>query len=111
MVEQYPHYLFLVVPSESFRNADGDFVEGESHIEFISKCRYETNGAGTQLQVGGGNYIISGATVYAPITGNSAMIAKGSTIIVADDESRTMVRCEKEILESDISSFHLRIWL
>ena len=47
----------------------------------------------------------------APITDNSAMIAKGSTIIVADDESRTMVRCEKEVLESDISSFHLRIWL
>ena len=103
MVEHYPHYLSLVVPSASFRNADGDFVEGESHIEFISKCRYETNGAGTQLQVGGGNYIISGATVYAPITDNSAMIAKGSTIIVADDESRTMVRCEKEVLESDIS--------
>ena len=71
MVAQYPHYLFLVVPSESFRNADGDFVEGENHIEFISKCRYETNGAGTQLQVGGGNYIISGAMVYAPITDNS----------------------------------------
>ena len=42
MVEQYPHYLFLVVPSESLRNADGDFVEGESHVEFISKCHIDS---------------------------------------------------------------------
>lgn len=110
MVEQYPHYLFIEgATEESEQDENGNFTESEAARTFISKCRAETGGRGTEYQVAGGEYVKTTAVIQCPTS--CPVVDKGTKVIVADDADGNSVRTSGVCLNFDAGQLHSRLWV
>lgn len=109
-VKQYPHYLFVEVASESVQDAEGNWTESdEISRSFISMCREEADGRGTEYQVAGGEYHKATSVIQCPKSCPS--VPKGTKVIVANDADCTDIRIEGICLNFDPAQLHSRLWL
>lgn len=110
MVEQYPHFLFkALVPEESVQDENGNWTEAGSGLQFVSKCREETGGAGAEYQVAGGTYRKASALIQLPK--GTVKIPDGVTVVVSDDMAGESVRIKGTVLHFDFGQLHSRLWL
>lgn len=109
MVKQYPHYLFIEDALDSVQDEQGNWVESKTSCDFISMCREETDGRGTEYQVAGGEYQKATAVIYCPKT--CPNVPKGAKVKIANDKDCTDVRISGVVLNFDPSQLHSRIWV
>ena len=109
MIEQYPHFLFVIDAPESVQDDNGNWTASTSSLQFVSKCREETGGAGAEYQVAGGTYRKASALIQLPK--GTAKISDGTTVIVADDANGNVVRIKGSVLHFDFGQLHSRLWL
>ena len=107
-VKQYPHFIFLVTPAQSEQNEDGDFVAGTPTNTLLSKCREETDGRGTEIQVGG---IAHKVTSLIQLPKDCPDVSLGAKVIVADDADCSNVRITGVCLNFKRDQLHCRLWL
>ena len=107
-VKQYPHFIFLVTPAQSEQNEDGDFVAGTPTNTLLSKCREETDGRGTEIQVGG---IAHKVTSLIQLPKDCPDVSLGAKIIVANDADCSDVRITGVCLNFKRDQLHCRLWL
>lgn len=108
-VKQYPHYLFVETPGDSVQDENGDYGDAEIQRTLIGRCREESDGRGQEYDVGGGKYIKSTSVIQCPKS--CPAIAKGTGIIVANDEECSDIRVSGIVLNCDASQLHTRIWV
>lgn len=109
-LKQYPHYLFAIVAGgESVQDENGNWSDSESTPTFLSACREETSGKGTQVQVAGGNFVFSSSLVQLPRT--AIKIENGTSVIVSNDPDGLDVRIKGVVLKYDVGQLHNRLWL
>jgi hypothetical protein len=109
-VQQYPHFLFVHVVSESVQDSDGNWSDPIDSWAKHCKCREETNGAGRQINGPDGKAIVFSSVVYMPK--NATKIQEGTEILVSETDSETgLCRVEGTVLKHDISQLHARLWL
>ena len=109
-VKQYKHFLFIETSSDAVQDEFGNWVgNGGISRKFISMCREESNGGGTEIQVAGGEYQISSSVIQCPVT--CPFVPKGTKVIVANDVDCKDVRIEGVCLNCDPAQLHTRIWV
>lgn len=110
-VIQYPHYLFRqTTETKSVQDSKGNWTNNAIvKNEFVSMCRQESDGRGTEYMVADGTFHQSTSVIQCP-KGIPA-IAKGETIVVANDAGCEDVRCSGVCLNFDPAQMHTRIWL
>lgn len=111
MVTRYPHYLHIDNTPEVTQDEHGDWVANdfESATKQISRCREETNGAGTRFNVGGGEYINASSVIQLPK--DCPIITKGTKVYITNDPQGEDVRISGVCLRFDQSQLHSRLWL
>lgn len=107
--KQYPHFLFLEEATESVQDSQGNWTECEVSRKFISMCREESDGKGTEYQVAGGEYQKATSVIQCPKT--CPVVSKGAKVIVANDKECTDVRIAGICLNFDRGQLHSRIWV
>lgn len=108
-IAQYPHYLFAVETTESCRDDDGNWIPGQTTVVFKSRCREETNGKGSQIQLAGGNFHIFSSLVQLPK--GTSKITEGSEVIITDDAEGNDIRIKGEVLKFSKEQLHSRLWI
>lgn len=108
-IEQYPHYLFAVETSESHQDEDGNWIPGSTTIVYKGKCREETNGKGSQIQLAGGNFHIFSSLIQLPK--GTGKINEGSEVIITDDANGEDIRIKGKVLKFDKGQLHSRLWV
>lgn len=108
-IEQYPHYLFAVETTESYRDDDGNWIPGSTTIVYKGKCREETNGKGSQIQLAGGTFHIFSSLIQLPK--GTGRISEGSEVIIADDAEGNDIRIKGEVLKFSQEQLHSRLWV
>ena len=108
-VKQYPHFLFIEEAGESIQDANGNWTECEVSRKFISMCREESDGKGTEYQVAGGEYQKATSVIQCPKT--CPKVAKGAKVIIANDKGCSDIRIAGICLNFDPSQLHSRLWL
>ena len=108
-LKQYPHYLFIEEAGESVQDAQGNWTESEMSRNFISMCREESDGRGSEYQVAGGEYIKSTSIIQLPKT--CPKVEKGQKVYVANDLGCTDIRISGVCLNFDESQLHSRLWV
>ena len=84
IIQQYPHFLFVIdAPAESVQDDNGNWTASQTSLQFVSKCREETGGAGAEYQVAGGTYRKASALIQLPK--GTAPINDGAKVVVAND--------------------------
>ena len=109
MVKQYPHYLFIEEAGESIQDAQGNWTECEVARTFISMCREESDGKGTEYQVAGSEYHKATSTIQLPKS--CPKVARGAKVIVANDPNCEDIRIAGICLNYDQSQLHSRLWV
>lgn len=109
LVKQYPHYLFIEVATESTQDSQGNWTECEVSRKFISMCREESDGKGTEYQVAGGDYQKATSVIQCPKS--CPFVGKGTRVIVANDKDCTDIRIDGICLNFDPAQLHSRLWL
>lgn len=108
-VKQYPHYLFIEETPESTQDAKGNWTECNPSRKFLSMCREESDGKGTEYQVAGGEYQKATSVIQLPKT--CPKIAKGAKVIIANDPDCTDIRIDGICLNFDPAQLHSRLWV
>lgn len=108
-VKQYPHYLFIEVATESIQDEQGNWTECNMSRKFISMCREESDGKGTEYQVAGGEYQKTTSVIQCPKT--CPRVNKGTRVIIANDLDCTDIRIAGICLNFDPSQLHSRLWV
>ncbi len=108
-VKQYPHFLFIEETPESVQDAAGNWIESESSRKFISMCREESDGKGTEYQVAGGKTQKATSVIQLPTT--CPMVAKGAMVVIANDMDCSDIRMIAICLNFDAAQLHSRLWL
>jgi hypothetical protein len=109
-VQQYPHYLFSVNASgDSVQDENGNWSDAPATNVFISKCREETDGKGTEIQVAGGTFHKVTSLVQLPE--GTKKVEIGSTVFIANNADGTEVRIQGVVLKYDVGQLHNRLWL
>ena len=108
-VKQYPHFLFIEEAGESIQDANGNWTECEVSRKFISMCREESDGKGTEYQVAGGEYQKATSVIQCPKT--CPKVAKGAKVIIANDKDCSDIRIAGICLNFDPSQLHSRLWV
>ena len=90
------------------RNEDGDFVAGTPTNTLLSKCREETDGRGTEIQVGG---IAHKVTSLIQLPKSCPDVALGANVVVANDAECSDVRITGCCLNFKRDQLHARLWL
>ena len=110
MIEQYPHFLFVIdAQEESVQDDNGNWTASPSSLQFVSKCREETGGAGAEYQVAGGTYRKASALIQLPK--GTGPINDGAKVIVANDAAGDDMRITGTVLHFDFGQLHSRLWL
>lgn len=109
MVRQYPHYLFVEEAEMSVQDEQGNWSESKVSRKFISMCREESDGRGTEFQVAGGEYHKATSVIQCPK--NCPVVDKGARILVANDPECADVRIEGICLNFDPAQLHSRLWV
>lgn len=108
MLKQYPHYLFLETTiGDGVQDANGNWVTGDVIWQFVSICREEPDGRGTEVEVGGTLHKVT-ATIHMP---KGISVPIGAKVVITNDEVGTDVRRTGVVLNCDPSQLHTRIWL
>lgn len=108
-VKQYPHFLFIEETPESVQDAAGNWIESESSRKFLSRCREESDGRGTEYQVAGGDTIKATSVIQLPKT--CPKVDKGARVIIANDIDCSDIRMIAICLNFDAAQLHSRLWL
>lgn len=108
-VKQYPHYLFIEDSNEAIQDEQGNWTECEQSRKFMSVCREETDGKGTEYQVAGGEYIKTTSVIQLPTA--CPTVSKGTKVIVANDPECLDVRISGVCLNFDKAQLHSRLWV
>lgn len=125
---QYPHYLYKRVSTDSVQNGNGSWVDGDTGatVLYCGTCREETNGKGSKIQAANGVFREFSALVHLPIEVNR--IAEGTEVFVTTTAIETpadlldsdfveeakadgIVRIIGECLKFDNGRLHNRIWI
>lgn len=109
MVKQYPHFLFAVKSGESTQDENGNWVTTETENVFVGMCREETNGRGSEIQVGGGLYHRFESLIQLPK--GSQAVEVGTTIFVSNKKDGADSRIKGEVLKFDSGQLHSRLWV
>jgi len=110
MVKQYPHYLFAVKSgSEATQDDNGNWSESTAINVFVSTCREETNGAGSEIQVAGGTFHRFTSLVQLPKGTQSVEV--GTTIFVSNGADGSDIRIQGKVLKFDVGQLHSRLWV
>lgn len=110
-IKQYPHYLFVESPAtDSVQDEDGNWTEETTMSrDFISMCREESDGKGTEYQVAGGDFQKSTSIIQCPKS--CPVVAKGTRVFVTNDPDGNDVRISGICLNFDPAQLHSRLWL
>lgn len=108
-VIQYPHYLFVECPGESVQDENGDWTEQKNELVYVSRCREEKDGRGTEYDVGGGVFHKVTSVIQCPKSCPEQTV--GTRVVVANDESCSSVRIAGIVLNCDPAQLHTRIWV
>jgi hypothetical protein len=109
IVKQYPHYLFIEEAAESIQDEQGNFIECLVSRKFISMCREETDGKGTEYQVAGGEYQKATSVIQCPKS--CPVVSRGTNVIVANDKECKDIRISGICLNFDPAQLHSRLWV
>lgn len=110
MVKQYPHFLFAVIPcGESIQDENGDWSDSGATNVFISMCREETDGRGSEIQVAGGTFRRFTSLVQLPK--GAQRVEDGTSVFVADNADGSGIRVTGTALKFDDGQLHSRIWV
>ena len=108
-IVQYPHYLFIVESSESTQDEQGYWTESESSRKYLSLCREESDGRGTEFQVAGGKTYKATSVIQLPKS--CPTVSKGAKVIIANDIDCSDIRITGICLNFDAAQLHSRLWL
>lgn len=110
-VKQYPHFLFVatsggdaVVDPET-----GDLVSPESDFTLVCECREESDGRGTEINVGGRHHKVT-SVIQIP-RGKCPRIQEGTPVRICNDETGDDVRIQGVCLKHDQAQLHSRLWV
>lgn len=109
MVRQYPHYLFTLTTGESAQDENGYWTDEAQQVVFLSKCREETDGRGSEVQTADGTYRKFSSLIQIPK--GALMIQEGTSVFVADNEDGSGVRIKGTALKFDKGQLHSRLWV
>jgi hypothetical protein len=110
MIKQYPHYLFAEnADSDSVQDKNGNWSDAAETNIFISACREETDGRGSEIQVAGGTFHIFTSLIQLPK--GAQKVEVGSTIFVANNADGTDIRIKGVVLKYDVGQLHNRLWV
>ena len=108
-VKQYPHFLFVVSSEESHQDEDGNWVTVPGATQMQCRCREETDGRGSEVQVAGGTFRRFTSLIQIPK--GEKRIEAGTSVFVANDKDGTDVRIKGQVLKFDEGQLHSRLWL
>lgn len=109
MVKQYPHFLFIETTPESTQDEKGAWTETEVSRKFISMCREESDGKGTEYQVAGGEYQKATSLIQCPKS--CPVVQRGAKVFIANDRDCQDIRIQGVVLNFDPAQLHSRLWL
>lgn len=108
-IVQYPHFLFIEETPDAVQDAVGNWIECESSRTFLSRCREESDGKGTEYEVAGGK--IHKATSVIQLPKSCPKVNKGARVIIANDMDCSDIRIEGICLNFDAAQLHSRLWV
>lgn len=108
-IEQYPHYLFSLETTEAYRDDDGNWIAGSTQLMYVGRCREETNGKGSQIQLAGGEFRMYSSLVQMPK--GTRKISEGVDVVITNDQLGEDERMKGEIMKFDQGQLHSRLWL
>ena len=94
---------------DDYRDEDGNWVSGGTTHVYKGKCREESSGKGSQLQIAGGEFRIFSSTIQLPK--GTDVIKEGDEIFVSDDQAGEEIRIKGEVLKFDKGQLHSRLWV
>lgn len=109
MVRQYPHYLFALTTGESTQEEDGYWSDEDQQAIFLSMCREETDGRGSEVQTADGTYRKFSSLIQIPK--GALIIEEGTSVFVAENEDGSGVRIKGTALKFDKGQLHSRLWV
>jgi hypothetical protein len=110
MVKQYPHYLFSITSGgDSVQDENGSWVAPKPTTSMLSKCREETDGRGTEIQVADGTFHKFTSLIQLPKGAKRVEI--GTQVFVAENVDGTVVRIKGTVLKFDAGQLHSRLWV
>lgn len=109
MVRQYPHYLFALITGESTQREDGRWSDEDQQTIFLSMCREETDGRGSEVQTADGTYRKYSSIIQIPK--GDLTIDEGTSVFVSDHEDGSGARIKGVALKFDKGQLHSRLWV
>lgn len=109
MVKQYPHYLFALITGESTQGEDGRWSDEDQQAIFLSMCREETDGRGSEVQTADGTYRKYSSIIQIPK--GDLTIDEGTSVFVSDHEDGSGARIKGVALKFDKGQLHSRLWV
>lgn len=109
MVRQYPHYLFALTTGKSTQGEDGYWSDEDQQAIFLSMCREETDGRGSEIQTADGTYRKFSSLIQIPK--GALIIEEGTSVFVAESEGGSDVRIKGTVLKFDKGQLHSRLWV
>jgi hypothetical protein len=106
---QYPHFLFAVVVESTVQDEDGNWSPKPVTPLFVSTCREESDGTGSELQVAGGTFHAYSSLIQLPR--GAAKLDVGTSVLVANDRDGTDIRTKGKVLKFDAGRLHSRAWV
>lgn len=108
-VKQYPHYLFIEDADTVVQDELGNWKTSNLSRKFLSMCREEPDGRGSEFVVAGGEYHKVTSLIQCPK--NCPNVDIGTKVIIANDRKCESIRREGICLNFDHAQLHCRLWL
>lgn len=109
VIKQYPHYLFALTTGESTQDEKGYWSDEKQQTIFLSMCREETDGRGSEIQTADGTYHKYSAIIQIPK--GDLTIDEGTNVFVSDHEDGSGARIKGVALKFDKGQLHSRLWV
>jgi hypothetical protein len=110
MVNQYPHFLFIVNKFDSVQDSEGNFTNDGYCVKMHAVCREETNGKGATVNGTDGRAMVYAAKIFMPPT--TPRITEGTEIFISQTNDKNgIVRIKGQVLKFDVGQLHCRIWV
>jgi hypothetical protein len=113
MVQQYPHYLYILSVPSATQDANGNWInnnQDSSSWTYHSVCREETNGKGSTINGADGKAVVYSSSVYLPKSAGD--IKEGTIVVVSQFNDPTDgVRIKGAALKFDRGQLSKRLWV
>lgn len=109
VIKQYPHYLFAFTTGESVQDENGYWTDESQQTVFLSMCREETDGRGSEVQTADGTYRKFSSLIQIPK--GALIIEEGASVFVAENEDGSGIRIKGTALKFDKGQLHSRLWV